>query len=52
MGAYLGFSKIPNYFIENLELKDVITEIAEDYSKEISEVSDVEDKYWESNMFI
>lgn len=53
MGAYLGFDKIPEYYIENLELKDVILELAEDlyiecpinsyvYKKE----DEVEDEYW------
>lgn len=30
MGAYLGMNAIPEKFLENLELKDVISEIAED----------------------
>ena len=30
LGAYLGISKIPNKFLEKLELKEVIEEIAED----------------------
>lgn len=30
IGAYLGFDKIPNYFVDNVELKDIILEIADD----------------------
>lgn len=30
MGAYLGYSKIPKYYIDNLELVDVIGELASD----------------------
>jgi len=32
IGAYLGYSKIPNYYIEKLELKDIILELANDMS--------------------
>lgn len=50
MGAYLGLTKIPEYYVKNLELKEEILEIAEDLAKKvpISEFSDNEDKYWES----
>ena len=30
LGAHLGISQIPGHFVENLELKDVILEIADD----------------------
>lgn len=30
LGAYLGLSSIPDHFLQNLELKDVIMEIADD----------------------
>ena len=29
LGAYLGYSKIPDYYIEHLELKDIILEMAD-----------------------
>ena len=50
LGAYLGIDKIPSYYIENLELKDIILEIADDLSipVPISEYSSNTDKYWES----
>lgn len=35
IGTYLGFSSIEDYYIENLELKDLILEIADDLSSEI-----------------
>lgn len=34
LGASLGFDKIPKQFLENLELKDVILEVAEDLCKD------------------
>lgn len=33
LGAYLGLSKIPERFLKNLELKDIIMEIADDLSE-------------------
>ena len=33
LGAYLGISKIPERFLKNLELKDIIMEIADDLSE-------------------
>ena len=33
LGAYLGISKIPERFLNNLELKDIIMEIADDLSE-------------------
>jgi len=47
LGAYLGVSKIPNEFLENLELRDVIEEIAEDLYNDctINEYSD-NNKKW------
>ena len=35
LGAYLGFSGIPERFLENLELKDVIKEISKDLSSKV-----------------
>lgn len=48
IGASLGYSKIPDYFINNLELKDVILELADDLSIPIpvSEYSSNNDEYW------
>jgi len=48
MGAYLGYSNIPKFYLDDLELKDVISEIAEDLSVAIpvSEYSSNDDKYW------
>lgn len=37
IGAYLGIESIPEKFIENLEIKDVISEIAEDLYNYIPE---------------
>lgn len=50
IGAYLGEKAIPNYYLDNLELKDVIVEIADDLASPIpvSEYSDNNDKYWMS----
>lgn len=50
MGVYLGYDSIPKYYIDNLELKDVIYEIAEDLATEIpiGEYSNNKDDYWES----
>ena len=48
MGAYLGYDKIPEYYINNLELKDVILELAEDLSSKIpvGEYNETNDEYW------
>ena len=50
MGAHLGLSAIPRKFTENLELKDVILELADDLCNDcqISEFGSHEDKVWES----
>lgn len=49
LGAYLGLKNIPQKFLENLELKDVITEIADDLYNDcqISEYSSHKDEIWE-----
>ncbi len=52
LGAYLGLSRIPQKYIEDLELKDVILEIAEDlyYDCQIDEYTraqTIRDKNWE-----
>ena len=48
MGVYLGYDSIPKYYIDNLELKDVICEIAEDLSSDIpvGEYNENNDEYW------
>ena len=48
MGAYLGEEFIPSYYLDNLELRDIITEIADDLATPIpvSEYSDNNDEYW------
>ncbi len=50
LGAYLGMSKIPQKYIDNLELKDVILDIAEDLYNDcqMSENSDYRDPIWEA----
>ena len=50
IGTYLGYGKIPSYYIDNLELKDVILEIAEDLFIDcpVNEYSNESDEYWES----
>ena len=50
IGAYLGYSKIPSYFIKHLELHDIILELADDLSVKvpINDYSTKDDKYWES----
>jgi len=48
MGALLGKVSIPNYYLDDLELKDVIEEIALDLSKTVSgdEYSNYNDEVW------
>ncbi len=50
MGAGLGLSGIPDKFIENLELRDVIQEIADDLYNDcqMTEFGDYEDGIWAS----
>ena len=50
MGAYLGYDAIPSYYKDNVELKDVILELADDMSNDvpISEYSSSNDEEWES----
>lgn len=49
LGAYLGMSAIPRKYLENLELKDVILEIADDLYNDckISEYGSYRDEVWE-----
>lgn len=48
MGALLGLDKIPKYYIDNLELKDVIIEIGNDLSIDVpvGEYNSNNDEYW------
>ena len=48
IGAYLGYEAIPSYYIDNIELKDIIIEIATDLSIDVpvSEYKINNDKYW------
>lgn len=48
IGTYLGISKIPSYYIDNLELKDVILELADDLSISVpvSEYKEDNDEEW------
>ena len=48
LGAYLGFEAIPAKYIDYLEIKDIILEIADDlyYDYSFSEASDVLDQKW------
>lgn len=53
VGAHLGLGGIPDKWIRNLELKDVIIEIAEDlfHDCRISEYGKEEDPEWEEKYF-
>ena len=48
IGAFLGYKAIPDYYLNNLELKDIIIEIADDLSVPVpvSEYSNNNDEYW------
>ncbi len=48
IGTYLGFDKIPKYYVDDLELCDIIIEIAEDLCNEcpVDEYSENDDEYW------
>lgn len=50
IGAFLGEESIPDYYLNGLELKDLIIEIADDLATPIpiSEYSDNKDEYWMS----
>ena len=49
LGAYLGLKGIPQKYLDNLELKDVILEIADDLYNDckISEYGSYHDEIWE-----
>ena len=48
IGALLGDGAIPDYYLDNLELRDVISELAEDLatSVPVSQYSENRDEYW------
>ncbi len=48
IGTYLGYDKIPQDYVNDLELKDIILEIAEDLSVEcpVNEYNENNDEYW------
>lgn len=48
IGAYLGEESIPGYYLDSLELKDIIKEIADDLATPVpvSEYSHNNDEYW------
>ena len=50
IGAVLGLNSIPNYYVDNLELKDTILEISHDLSIDvpIGEYSPNKDENWEN----
>ena len=50
MGVYLGYDAIPEYYIDHLELKDVIYEMANDLATEppVNGYSSDIDDYWEN----
>lgn len=50
VGAHVGLSGIPDRFVESLELRDTIIEMADDLYNDcqISEYGEHEDKVWES----
>lgn len=50
IGAYLGYDEIPSYYKDNVELKDIILELADDMSIDvpISEYSSNKDEKWEN----
>ncbi len=50
IGAYLGYDEIPSYYKDNVELKDIMLELADDMSVDvpISEYSPNKDKKWEN----
>lgn len=52
LGAYLGLSGIPEKYIDNLELVDVLTELADDLYdncqlEEYKQVTNPRDRAWE-----
>lgn len=50
LGAYLGLKKIPEKYLQNLELKDIILELADDLYEQcpMEDISDYFDEIWYS----
>ena len=50
LGTALGYDSIPDYYLQNLELRDIIEELAEDLYKDcrMSEYRNNDDPVWES----
>lgn len=48
LGALLGYDAIPKKFIENLELKDTVSELAEDLFNDCQMTEHDRDEVWES----
>jgi len=46
IGAHLGIDSIPNYYLDNVEIKDIILEIADDLSRDLTNNPITEDNYW------
>lgn len=48
IGAYLGYNKIPNYYKNHIELKNVILELADDLSASVplNSSGEITDKTW------
>ena len=47
IGAYLGYNAIPTYYIDNLELKDIIEEVSQDLSILVQASEDFDNnEYW------
>lgn len=46
LGAHLGISAIPSYYVDHVELKDVILEIADDLYEAITNNAVEEDEAW------
>ena len=49
LGAYLGLKRIPQKYLDNLELKEIILEMADDlfHDCQMSEYGSYHDKIWE-----
>ena len=48
LGASLGYDAIPKKFIENLKLKDAVSELAEDLCNDCRMTEYDRDEFWES----
>lgn len=50
LGAFLGYEALPDFYVRELELKDLVLEVADDlyHDCQMSEYSDYSDPIWES----